>query len=188
MYLNLRTTLGILILAAAAFGSWWLAQTPRDPQSLPLGRGVPPPGYYLREAKVSHSGADGKLLLQINAQSAQENAATQSMQLDGVRIDYLPSLDIPWALESDYGIAPLDQSYIELSGAVTITALGGSPAETLVIRTAKLTLEPANQIATTDSRVQIEIGQQQLNATGMVAHLGDERLEFTSNVNGKFNP
>ena len=188
MYLNLRTTIGILILAAAAFGSWWLAQTPNDSQSLPLGRGTPPPGYYLREAKVSHSGADGKLLFEINAQSAQQNAATQSMQLEGVRIDYLPSVDIPWALESDSGIAPLDQSYIELSGAVTITALGREAAETLIIRTAKLTLQPEDQLATTNSRVQIELGNQRLNATGMVAHLGEERLELTSNVNGKFNP
>ncbi len=188
MYLNLRTTLGIIILAAAAFGSWWLAQAPSDPDSLPLGRGVPPPGYYLREAKVSHSGADGKLLFEINAQSAQQNAATQSMQLDGVRVDYLPSVDVPWALESDSGIAPLDQSYIELSGAVTITAVGRAPADTLVIRTAKLTLQPETQLATTDSRVQIVLGKQQLNATGMVAYLGEERLELTSNVNGKFNP
>lgn len=188
MYLNLKTTIGILILAAAAFGSWWLARAPDDPQSLPLGRGVPPPGYYLRDAKVRHSGPDGKLLFEINAQSAQQNAATQSMQLDGVRIDYLPGVDVPWALESDSGIAPLDQSYIELSGAVTITAQGRPAADSLVIRTAKLTLQPDEQLATTDSRVQIEIGDQRLNATGMVAHLGEERLELTSNVNGKFNP
>jgi len=188
MYLNLRTTLGILILAAAALGSWWLAQSPSDPQSQPLGKGRPPPGYYLRGAKVSHSDPEGKLLFQINAESAQQNAATQSMQLDGVRIDYQPSVAKPWALESDHGFAPLDQSFIELSGAVTITAVGRPPSDTLVIRTAKLTLQPDSELATTDSRVQIEIGQQRLNATGMVAHLGEERLELTSNVNGKFNP
>ena len=86
MYLNLRTTLGIIILAAAAFGSWWLAQAPSDPDSLPLGRGVPPPGYYLREAKVRHSGPDGKLLFEINAQSAQQNAAWRIIVSKGLSV------------------------------------------------------------------------------------------------------
>ena len=85
-------------------------------------------------------------------------------------------------------VAPLDQSYIELSGGVTITTVGRKPSETLVIRTAELKLEPEERVAKTESRVQIELGRKQLNATGMVAHLDEERLELTSNVNGKFNP
>jgi len=188
MYLNLRTTLGVLVLAIAAFGSWWLARGPSDPQSRPLSSGNPPPGYYLLEAKLHGTNSDGETLFEINAQSAQADAASQTMQLDGVRIDYQAGTDAPWALESDHGIAPMDQSYIKLSGGVTITALGQGPGRSLVIRTAELTLQPQSQLATTDSRVQIEMGQKKLNATGMVAYLGEERLELASNVNGKFNP
>jgi lipopolysaccharide export system protein LptC len=188
MYLNLRTTLGVLVLAIAAFGSWWLAQGPRDLQSRPLSSGNPPPGYYLLEAKLHGTNTDGETLFEINAQSAQADADSQTMRLDGVRIDYQAGADVPWTLESDHGVAPMDQSYIKLSGSVTITAIGQHPEDSLIIRTADLTLQPESQLATTDSRVQIEMGKKKLNATGMVAYLGEERLELASNVNGKFNP
>ena len=188
MYLNLRTTLGVLILALAAFGSWWLARGPSDSQSRPLSSGNPPPGYYLLEAKLHGTDSAGDTLFEINAQSAQADTASQTMQLDGVRIDYQAGADVPWALESDHGIAPMDQSYIKLSGGVTITAAGADAEGGLVIRTAELTLQPQDKLATTESRVQIEMGGKRLNATGMVAYLGEERLELASNVNGKFTP
>ena len=66
--------------------------------------------------------------------------------------------------------------------------MGRPEAETIVIRTEKLTLNPDEYTASTEAQVQIQMGKQQLNATGLVAHLNEDRLELKSNVNGLFRP
>ena len=188
MYLNLKNTLGLLLLVAIVLVTWWLARAPRPTDPSIAQRPPVPPGYYLKEARMIGMDQDGQLLYRIAAEGAQQDTLSETMRLAGVRIEYQAEAETPWSLVSESGLAPVDQSYIELSGNVRLKTEGRAEDESFLITTERLTLSPSTNTASTDARVQIRMGNQQLNAMGMVAHLNEDRLELKSNVNGLFRP
>lgn len=189
MYLNLKSLFGLAALALAVTATWWFARSPNLTRSQDdtAQRSVPP-GYYLRNAKVIGMGEDGRILYEIYARQAEQYPLEQRMQLEEVEVSYREETDIPWSLTGDRGTAPLDQSFLELSGNVRLRSLAGTNDETTEIVADTIRLDTIQRVATTDGRVSLRFGDQQVNATGMVAYLAEDRLELKSNVNGKFSP
>ena len=182
-----RTTVLIVALSAAAFGSWYLARSHSpDGDGLesqqPVNR-----GYYLKHARILGTAEDGGLLYEIEAEHA-EQQADKRIEFRNVRIRYSPDSDVPWIVNADEASLRDDTSTITLRGHVRIVNHGITSHNDTEIRTPYLEFDPEEFVAETEERVQIRIGERSLTATGMLASLHDDRIELKSNVRGKIAP
>ena len=182
-----RTIILIVVLTAAALGSWYLARSnrPADPGAVTVDRSQQ--GYYLKSARILGTGEDGHLLYEIEAEHAQQEAQDR-IEFTGVRIRYSPAADVPWVVHADAATLRQGDPKIALRGHVRAVGRTGGGDQDTEIRTQYLELDPERYIAETDERVQIRIGARSLTATGMLASLNDDKVELKSNVRGKIAP
>lgn len=176
----------LVVLTAAALGSWYLARGNRSadtdqPPYEPVHR-----GYYLKAARILGTREDGSLLYEIEAAHAEQEAKDR-IEFTEVRIRYSPDADVPWIVHADEATLREGEPRIALRGHVRAVGQGSDEQDT-EIRTQYLELDPERYIAETDERVQIRIGARSLTATGMLASLNDNKVELKSNVRGKIVP
>ncbi len=183
-----RTITLIVLLSAAAIGSWYLVRS-----NTPPGDETAPPydsahrGYYLKHARILGTGENGDLLYEIEAQHAEQREDGR-IEFTAVRIRYSPDSSVPWVVNADEATLRNDDPLITLRGHVQIVNNSAASGQSTEIRTQYLELDPEKFIAETDERVQIQIGQRSLTATGMLASLNDDRISLKSNVRGKIAP
>lgn len=174
-------------LAAGAIASWYAARPDQgdgdDAQPIDAAER----GYYLKSARILGTGADGKLLYEIQA----EHAAQQDddrVSFTNVRLNYSPQSEVPWSVNADSATIDQNHQRVVLHGHVRAISSEGFSGNDTEIRTQYLEIDPENYLAETDERVQIRIGARSLTATGMLASLKDNQVELKSNVSGKFAP
>ena len=177
----------LVVMAAAALGSWYLARSDRPGDSDALPYNVVHRGYYLKSARILGTGENGDLLYEIEAERA-EQQSDKRIEFTDVRIRYSPGSAIPWTVNADAATLSEDSPRITLRGHVRATSNADSAENETEIRTQYLELDPERFLAETDQRVQIRIGARSLTATGMLASLNDDRIELKSNVRGKIAP
>ncbi len=185
--MNLRLLLLVVVLVAAALGSWYLAQRDRDSRRELTYTESKYLGYYLKGARILGTGPDGALLYEIRAVRA-EQLPDDRIEFADVRIRYSPRTEVPWTIDSDTAILLPDEQRVLLEGNVTAVNERDVPADVTEIRSPYIELEPENFIARTDARVEIRIGTQSITGTGMLASLDENRVELRSNVSGRFVP
>ena len=185
------------VLVVAALASTWLVlrNSPtkvEEPEGPRLGF-----GYYVRDARLIGSGPDGRLLYRISAKSAEQLLADGTITMKQVAVDYEPAAQVPWKLRADRGQIPPDRNMIELAGDVTAMTAAGpaitgardrSSAAPLLIRTDYLELDPEAYIARTERMVAVTRDRDTLRARGMRVYLKQDRLQFSSEVSGRFLP
>lgn len=185
--MNVRTLVLYAVLIGAATGSWYLARD-QEPQAAPNAAvETPYRGFYLRDARILGTAADGALLYELTADRA-EQTTENSVRFENVRLHYSPESDVPWTVNADEALIRDDQRLVTLSGHVRVRSSRSEELPATEIRTPYLELDPDRFTAETDARVQIRIGERSLTGTGMLASLTDDRLELRSNVSGKFFP
>lgn len=177
----------LVLLTAAALGSWYLASPKTEVIADEQSREPAHRGYYLEQARILGTGADGSLLYEIEAQHA-EQQLDDRIEFTDVRIRYSPGSEIPWVVQADQATIREGAPRIALRGHVQISNNGESRDEETEIRTQYLELDPDRFLAETDERVQIRFGVRSVTATGMLASLNDNRIELRSNVRGKIVP
>ncbi len=164
------------------------------PAGEPQRETVPRPGlgYYLKDATLTGTGEDGRILYAVRAAAAEQMLADGTVTLTDVNVDYSPGEQVPWRLRADGGQIPPDRTIILLSGDVVATTvpqagMAGNPAP-LTIRTDYLELDPEAHIARTERAVTVERNRDTLSARGMRVYLKQDRLEFSAEVRGRFLP
>lgn len=182
-----RQVVTIVMLTAAALGSWYLSKGDGDTESGGRFDGEEHRGYYLKSARILGTGADGTLLYEINAVRAEQRSDNR-IEFSDVRIHYTPQSDVPWTLNADSAMLYPDQSRVTLRGHVRAVSDEGFSGDETEIRTPYLELDPNRFVAETDERVQIRIGSRSLTGTGMLASLNENKMEIKSNVSGRFIP
>jgi lipopolysaccharide export system protein LptC len=144
-------------------------------------------GYYVKDARLSGTGDDGKILYRASAARASQNFDDGLINLEDVHVIYDPATEIPWVLDANTGRIPRNGNIIELEGDVVAqTNDEGEPPMT--IRTDYMELYTETYIAETKEKVAIDYTNNRVFATGMRAFLEEDRLQLLSNVNGKFLP
>jgi len=181
-----RTTTLIIVLIAAALGSWYLARSDKPAEIDTLAFDSRYSGYYLKSARILGTDTDGSLLYEIEAAHAEQQSKDR-IEFTEVRIRYSPDAEIPWVVHADEATLREGSPRIALRGHVRAVGTGGNDQDT-EIRTQYLELDPERFVAETDERVQIRIGARSLTATGMLASLNDNKVELKSNVRGKIAP
>lgn len=185
--MNARGLLTVALLVTAAFASWYLARRNAQPAFEPVVTESEHRGYYLTSARILGTGPDGKLLYEIIADRA-EQQADDRIEFTDVRISYAPDSDVPWVVNADMATIYPDQERVMLEGHVRAVSEEGFSGDETEIRTQALELLPQTFVARTDERVQIRIGARSLTGIGMLASLNENRVEIRSNVSGRFVP
>jgi len=189
----------LALLVAALFTGFLVFRTgPKDASSQPAPRlGL---GYYVKDARLTGTGIDGKILYRVGTTAAEQLLADGTITLRDVTVDYEPAAEVPWKLRANQGQIPPDRNIIELIGDVVATtastaadpaqatAGGRTRAAPLVIRTDYLELDPEAYVASTESFVAVERNRDTLNARGMRVYLKQDRLQFNAEVRGRFLP
>jgi len=183
--MSVRSTLALIVLLAAAITSWILSRQSSETGIRQSPQDAAKPGYYLKGARILGTGADGKLLYEIQAASAQQVGDNQ-IEFEDVFVKYSPESEVPWSVVADRATLLRDTEQVRLEGHVRALSSEGFSGNDTEIRTEVLIVNPVAYTAETDERVQIRIGPRSLTATGMVASLNDNRLKLKSNVSGKF--
>ncbi len=157
-------------------------------------------GYYVKAARLTGTGPDGQILYRVTTTVAEQALADGTITMQDVNVDYVPAAQVPWKLRADRGQIPPDRNIIELLGNVVATteattvspavagAQGRSIAAPLLIRTDYLELDPEAYIARTEQLVAVERSRDTLRARGMRVYLKQDRLQFNSEVRGRFLP
>ncbi|MCG8371249.1 MAG: LPS export ABC transporter periplasmic protein LptC [Proteobacteria bacterium] len=177
----------IVLLTAAAIGSWYLARIDRSAEVDAVPYDTEHRGYYLKSARILGTDADGSLLYEIEAAHAQQETRDR-VEFTGVRVHYSPDAEIPWVVHADAATLREGSPRIALRGHVRAVGKSGDDDQDTEIRTQYLELDPERYVAETDERVQIRVGARSLTATGMLASLNDNTVELKSNVRGKIVP
>lgn len=181
-----RTALLIALLSAAAILSYFLGGDKVAEQAAPATTANSYPGYYIVGATVRGIGSDGRFLYSLTASEAIQTASGDGIELNDVRLDYAGDTAIPWTLNAAHGAISADGQTVRLSGGVT--ALSTDDGVVTALETESLELEPERYVAKTDDRVTLRVGSRTLSATGVLAFLNEDRIEFHSNVSGRFLP
>ncbi len=182
-----RTISLVIVLTAAALGSWYLARDKGTAEVEERPYDTAHRGYYLKSARILGTGKDGSLLYEIEAEHAEQKARDR-IEFTDVRIRYSPGSDVPWVVHADEATLREGSPRIALRGHVTAVSRGDSPDREAEIRTQYLEFDPENYVAETDERVQVRIGQRSLTATGMLASLQDHTIQLKANIRGKIAP
>lgn len=175
--------LGILLVGALASSTLLIrvreeAVTVEDSPQLGVG-------YYLKDATLSGTGDDGRILYRISAETVTQAPDDGSVGMENVHVNYDPATETPWSLKADTGKMLAGGKMLELSGNVVATTLdASSPAAT--ITTDYLEFDPSTDTAVTESKVVIRYGGSLVNATGLRAMLRQDRLELLANVTGRY--
>ncbi|MEE4185529.1 MAG: LPS export ABC transporter periplasmic protein LptC [Gammaproteobacteria bacterium] len=181
-----RNVLAFVLLLAGAVGSTFLvfrhseiAEVSEKP-TLSLA-------YYLDNAELTGTTADGSVLYRIRADRAEQNTTDASIEMRAIDLDYGPVGGPTWNVRANAGRIPAAAEVIELAGDVTAVS-GDLPGGRTEIRTQQLDIHPDTMLATTPARVAVLFDGHQLNGTGMEANFRTNRLNLLANVNGKFTP
>lgn len=185
---NFRNLFVTALLTAAAGLSWYWSRTGTTEVQPGEARESLPLGYYLLDAEIFGTDEDGRLLYKIWAGRAEERPDEERLLLSDVRIEYRPAENVPWLLTADSGEAPMDQSYIDLSGTVELANTPSDPGERTLIKTQALRFEPETFVASSEDTVSLFLGTGRLEAVGIKVYLRDDRLELESSVHGEFDP
>ncbi len=189
MYRNLRNGAALVLLAAAALATWYFARPAKNPAPAVQESGSYPLGYYLRDATLLGTDEQGRILYRLHAKLAEERPDNGGLLLHDVKFEYQPAEHVPWNVTAARGEAPAAQpSYLDLEGNVEITRNPGAEGGTARVETNRLRLEPEQRMASTSGPVRISVGGNTLDAVGLKAFLGSDRIELESKVHGRFTP
>ena len=182
-----RTITFIVLLLAAALGSWFLSR-PDKPAGDDVLRLAPEHhGYYLKQARILGTDQDGSLLYEIEAEHAEQQEDNR-IEFSDVRIRYAPDSGVPWTVNADQATLRENMPRIALRGHVQFINNSTDADDETEIRSQYMELDPDRFIAETDARVQIRFGSRSVTATGMLASLNDDKIELRANVRGKIIP
>lgn len=175
----------MIVLAALAFGAWWLNN--RLEQPAPVETRPAPDGYFMTGAEITVPDAEGLPMYRLVAQEIRQVALGGETLLKDVRVEYNVFSPSPWLLTAPEGAVSADQEVLELWGGVDVIGDSGDhgPAR---LSTDRLQVEIETSVARSDAPVTLSLGPQELHGVGLVAYLLEERLQLQSDVHGRFRP
>jgi LPS export ABC transporter protein LptC len=183
---NLRNAVGIVLLAGAAGASYWWSRPPPPGPDAPAGGGAELPGYYVYGARITATDEQGRVALQINAETLRE-LPDEQFALKGVHIDYTPADDTPWSMNAGSAIAPKDQSRFDLEGDVDMRSAPTDGSRPMQILAAAIQFEPHESRVTSKGSVEVRVGDGRFTGTGFHAVLNAKQWGLESDVHARFS-
>lgn len=177
-----------LIIIAAVVGSALLGQQRWRTESDTVSYAqTEQPGYSATNAELIETGADGKPLFRLNAQTIRQKSQDDSVDLDKVHMSYRGERSSQWALTAKHGTVRENNERIELDGDVRVVGVLPGTTDLATIRTEKLSFNTRSEVADTREPVTLAWGTREIHATGLVANLKDEHVQLESDIHGRFS-
>jgi LPS export ABC transporter protein LptC len=178
-----------LIVIAIVVGSALLAQQRfKREADAPAATQTEEPGYAARDAELIETGADGRPLYRLNAETIRQHPKEGSVQLDKVRMAYRAENSSQWTLSAAQGEIRENNEQIELEGDVRVVGLLPGTDGLAQIRTDRLSFDTRTEVASTREPVTLIWSGRELTGTGLVANLKDRQVRLESAVHGRFTP
>jgi lipopolysaccharide export system protein LptC len=183
-----RTLLSALVLAVPAALSTWLLL--RDDSSVAPQAPRHVPDYYLKHFTATAMTPEGKPDRRLTADSLYHYADDDTMDLERPHMLFFNPERPPWEVDSETGWVGPEGEDVLLGGNVIIRreAAPDGSARPLRVETRDLQVRPHEDYAETDQPVTIISERHRVDAVGMRAYLGDDRLELLSEVRGHYEP
>lgn len=175
----------IAAVCALLFGGYSLLSK-RDDEALPSTATTLPPGYYMKNAAIIETGADGNPRLQLHAENIQQDASEQSVELQGIALNYLSDANTPWLLTAQRGSLEQSTRVVTFSGDVELRPQGPHIAMPVTLRTDALSIDTEHNTAAAPGKVSILMNRQTITAVGLRADLQRQTIRLVSQVHGEF--
>jgi LPS export ABC transporter protein LptC len=177
MRTGLRNALVLSLLVAAAGLTWyWSLPAPGSAGTDgPRGPGL---GYYMLDAVLSGTNAEGDRDVEIRTARLTELPDEDRLVLEDLVI--AQTLDeSAWRMSADGASAPTDGSVLALEGNVElhVERPDGDP---YIVRTPRLTFDRARQVARSSGPIELLVGRQRITAGGFEADLNARHLRLES--------
>jgi len=183
----------ILILAAASFATFYIADIERDdtaaaaPRSSPLDEGY---DYYVQGMRATRFGSDGQAVSQLRAERVTHYPDGDRAELNQPAFDSFGSVNEVWQVSATTGTLMPDiergEDRLELAGDVNLR----KPLESgdfINIRTTALTVFTTSEEVTTEAPFNVQMRNSRFNGVGMNARLADNYIQL-KDVNGTHDP
>ncbi len=149
------------------------------------------PGYYLKDAVILRTRADGSPGIELIARHIQQRLTQQlqgeAITMESVRVNYFGEQDWKWELTAERGEVPPNSRIVQLEGNVELRPLDAPEANSF-LRTDELAIDTEkNLVYSTRSPVQMRFGQYSMTVKSLRADLNSEKLRLET-VNGRFDP
>lgn len=146
-------------------------------------------GYYLRDAVITETTAEGAPHFRVAASEVAQNLQDKIVALNSLRVDYLKPAEeqskkdaspAHWVLNADRGTAFENFRKLALQGNVQAHNLGAPRA--IVFDTHSVDIDMDKETLKTRDAVQIGIDASRVNGRGFFADLSNERFALESKV------
>lgn len=193
-WVSLAALLAALVIAYGAL-------TDRDSSPITSGEAPLQPGYYLQDAVITETKADGSMGMQLIAERIEQHPKDDTITMNTVRVHYYQTADKPWALSAQRGSVPANSRVINLEGDVELRPLVAqvnNPINSAVngqagtgesfLRADSLAIDTEKNFAySTSSPVRMKFGPHAMTVRSFRADLNNEKIRLES-VNGRFAP
>lgn len=148
------------------------------------------PGYVALDASLQQTGSDGKPVYALTAARIAQLPGSDDIHASQLQMHYAQAAQAApgWTLSAREGLLPGNSTQLHLQGDVLLR--GKAPGSAVVTRvdTQQIDYDTRTQQVSTDQRVRISWGRQQLDAQGLAADLKQSQLQLQAQVHGRFKP
>jgi len=175
----------ILVLAALALGSFWIAG--RGPEQDP----GPTPGldlelnYALSDFEVQSYDLQGQPAYRLRSPRFTSDAATGVGRILDPQID-IHNEGFRWHIIADAATVTRDRERVRLEGAVDLFRQGESETDWLAVSTSDVTLEVTPRIAWSTQHVELVDTASRMTATGFSIDMLNNSYRLQDNVKGNY--
>jgi LPS export ABC transporter protein LptC len=182
----LRNSFLFVLLSLAAAGTWLLSRPPQATTGPPQDERPAPLGYYLRNAVIMGTDADGAVAYRIFAARVEQAAERDDLVLTDVRVEYDAREDIAWLVTAARAAARDGGAELDLYGGVRLATRPDKSADAIVIETQQLLFAPETYLAIATMPVSVTRGSGELRSSSMSADLKSDRIDLEE-VHGQFD-
>lgn len=179
----------LLILLVSGLGSAWLLR------SLESGRVRPPghvpfyePDMYMTHPEILTMDETGRLVRRLVAERLSRYPGENTVELVRPRVTLLQGARQPLRVRAEQGWLVSGDQVAFLHGDVHLEQTTAGGESVFSARTERVGVLLDAEYAQTGAEVALHRGRVQLRALGMVAHLGEGRLEFARHLQTRITP
>lgn len=183
-----RSTLPLLLVAAAALLSWWLYQQVERDRPRTDGSQRHDPDAFVDDVDLSSLDASGQLTSRLWAKRMLHYPDDDSTTLDTPRLEIYRPDEPPWHLRAQQGWINSGGSEVLLENDVEIHRAGQAKLQPVDIRTSKLRIFPERNYAETDVAITYRSTGLEVHSIGMRAHLDKGQVELLNQVRAVHQP
>ena len=178
-----QSQLATIVIAIALAGYLLVSNHKNDS----LSELQPPPqsGYYLNQATLIETGADGRTRIKLQADRVLQDIENNITNLEQVAVNFRSEDDTPWLLTADHGQLPAQSTTVQFEGNVLIRSEDHTLQRPLISASA-LNIDTERSIASTVGPVNFVMDQQRVSGVGLEYDIKRQKLRLRSQVYGKF--